>query len=164
MPKVTKATLQFRVEQVAELLLAGKGPKDIFRYGSERDAATGRPWRVSTRQIENYIERAKPLVAHHFDKTRDESFALAIAQRNDIYAHAYEDKDWRTCLVILKDRDELLGLYPSSLSQLNAEVERLTSVIEGRKHVQRKTNQEEGPPGSNGATVDARTRTCPDPG
>jgi hypothetical protein len=150
MPKATKATVQLRIEQVAEILIAGGGPKDVMHFASEKDAATGRPWRVSERQLGNYIERATSLLAQDAEEDRDKRFRLAIAQRQALYARAFEGGDWRTCLAILKDRDELWQLYPSSLSELAAEVERLKQLVEEYRRGTRKANPGNGQAESNG--------------
>jgi hypothetical protein len=128
--KATRALTQQRVEQVAEIRIAGGSFSDIRHYASEKDEETSRPWRVSDRQLWRYIAQADALISTRIEQDRTKRFNLAIAQRQALYARAFEAGDWRAALSILKDRDELWGLYPSSLTDLQAEVERLQKLVE----------------------------------
>src|SRR5438132_4913296 len=115
--KATKATVQTRVEEIAEIRIAGGGFRDIVQYASKKK------WRVADRQLWNYIARADELLATRHEEGKEKRFNLAIAQRQALYARAFEAGDWRAALSILKDRDELWGLYPGSLRELSDEID-----------------------------------------
>jgi hypothetical protein len=139
MPKATKVIVEARVEQVAELLVTGRGVGDILRFASEKSPETGRPWRVSDRQVETYIARAHVLIARRLEPDREKRFRLALAQRNGLLVRALDAGDLRTALAILKDRDELEGLYPSSLTDMQDELLRLQRLVEEYRNGTRKT-------------------------
>lgn len=160
--KATRATVLQRVEQVAELRVAGNSLRDIRHYAAEKDLASGRPWRLSDRQLARYVQQADELIARRLDRDQSKRLCLSIARREAIYAKAFAAGDWRVALAVLKDLDELTGLYPGSLNELAAEVERLKRIIEEQQHGPRKSaagaRQAEG----NGATRNGHAK--PEPG
>jgi hypothetical protein len=163
--KASKALVHLRVEQVAEILVAGGSFRDIWQYASEKDAETGRPWRVSDRQLRRYVALADVLISSRIEHDRDKRFNLAIAQRQALYARAFEAGDWRAALSILKDRDELWGLYPSSLTDMQAEVARLQKLVEEyRTNGTRKATAGPGQAQGHGRNGHGNGKPAADPG
>jgi hypothetical protein len=154
--KASNPLRRLRVEQVAEILVAGGSFRDIWQYASEKDPSTGRPWRVSDRQLRRYVSMADELLSQRMENDRQKRFTLAIAQRQALYARAFEAGDWRAALSILKDRDELWGLYPSSITDMQEEVERLQKQVEELRHGQRKATSSTGQAGNHNGSGSSR--------
>ncbi len=52
--------------------------------------------------------------------SRRNEFDYQMAIRRQLYSQAYRDRNWRLCLDVLKDQAQLLGGYPTKISELQA--------------------------------------------
>lgn len=100
------ALTEQRVEEVFRLLMAGARRADILQFASENQ------WGVSTRSVENYLQKATLGLLKVVTVRSKTRARLRVAMREELYARAFAEGDWRTALAALKDLDELEGRYP----------------------------------------------------
>jgi hypothetical protein len=105
--KATQAEILTRVNEVLQMRLNGAEFVDIRQYASENG------WKVSDRQLWRYIRRTDAILAATLERDREKIFNRHIGQRRALYARSASVSDYRTCLAILRDEAELLGLYPA---------------------------------------------------
>ena len=120
--KSTKSEILKRVEEILQIRLSGAEFVDIRQHASENG------WKLSDRQLRRYIARTDDLLAETLEKNRDKIFNRHIAQRRALYARAASISDYGTCLRILKDEAELLGLYPDRNGPQGVEAAAVVSV------------------------------------
>jgi hypothetical protein len=112
--KSSKVEVLKRVEEVFKLRLGGANYADIVQYASAPEQA----WRVSERQIGNYIAAADKLIVERFDAKAANLLNRHLLQRNQLFAHAMGAGDFRTALAVLQDEAKLEGLYPATKTEL----------------------------------------------
>jgi hypothetical protein len=105
--KSTKSEILKRVEEILQIRLSGAEFVDIRQHASENG------WKLSDRQLRRYIARTDDILAQTLERDRDKIFNRHIGQRRALFARAMSVSDYPTCLRILKDEAELLGLYPA---------------------------------------------------
>jgi hypothetical protein len=138
------------VSQIVEIRIAGGSRSDICRFASEIDKESGRPWRVSDRQIERYISMADDILARRQERDRNKRVALGNARLEALYARCFESGDWRTCLAIQKYADERNGDGQQSLSALADELEEVKQQIMEQRNVETKITPRAGQGEGNG--------------
>jgi hypothetical protein len=62
--------------------------------------------------------RAGEILAQEATRSRRNSFDEQLAIRRALFSKAYNDKNWRLCLDVLKDQCNLMNMYPSRVSEL----------------------------------------------
>jgi len=128
--KATKAQIKQRVELVLKLRILGASFAEIRTFADETDPDSGRPWKVSSRQLWRYVHASDKLLGKSLEKDREKLVNLHLGMRQAMYARAMEGGDYRSALAILKDIDTLLGLYPDSLHELSKKLEMMKSQLE----------------------------------
>jgi hypothetical protein len=108
-----KVTLAQRVNEVLQLRLLGAEFHDLQQHAQEQN------WNVSERQLWRYVAAADKQLEQTLEKDRQKLLNRALAQRAALYARAMSVSDYRTALAVLKDRDELLNLYPPARTELS---------------------------------------------
>ena len=111
--RATKEEILDRVDQIYKLMVLGANPVEI------REWAKQQKWQVSRAQLWRYQLHARKLFVRHLEKNRERNLARGIAQRQQLYALAIEAGDLQTAARILKDQDELLGLYPDAKAKVD---------------------------------------------
>lgn len=102
--KPTKVLIEKRILFISQLLLEGKRTQEICRNMSEK-------WQISRRQVERYITSSYKLWHKEFKNQTKMFLDYHIALRMNLYRIAYEEKNYRNCLELLKDLAKLEGLY-----------------------------------------------------
>jgi hypothetical protein len=101
----TKAEVEKRIDLVYELLVLKRYRKsEILRFISENEG-----WRVSQRQVENYISAATERLKKLSMKTREEWLKETKERIEDIYAMAYNKGSISECRMILETENRILG-------------------------------------------------------
>lgn len=99
--KSTNVEIDERVNAVYDLLLRAYSRTQIVRYCSET-------WNVGERQAENYISRARQLMALDAELERPQWLAAAIARLVDYERRASEANQLSVALKALEDQARLL--------------------------------------------------------
>ena len=102
--KATHAEIEERVTVVYTLLIRGASREEILRHGSET-------WSLTTRQVEDYLARARKRFEELAAYVREEEIGRARAQLHDLYGKNMKVQDYKAALQVRKDLSELLGLY-----------------------------------------------------
>ena len=93
-----------RIHEIYRLLLAGTNRRGVIRYAKLKN------WNVSERTIDAYIKEAMDELTTTLSIDREKKVALAQNRLDDLYNRSYTINDFKTCLSILKESNELNGL------------------------------------------------------
>ena len=104
--KSTKAAFDERVGVVSEMLLSGLKRKDIIQNISGSEILN---WKVTTRQIDNYIEAATKVILKEFEGERTVLINRLYSQYNFLYKKMVISKDYRGAAAVL---DKLCMFIP----------------------------------------------------
>lgn len=96
--KSTKAAFDERVGVVSEMLLSGLKRKDIVQNISGSEILN---WKVTTRQIDNYIEAATKVILKEFEGERTVLINRLYSQYNFLYKKMVISKDYRGAAAVL---------------------------------------------------------------
>ena len=131
-----------RVDVVLRLRLDGAQLHDVLGFandaGAEADLARGGPpWGIDEAAAWALIGRADDLLVARAHVTHERAAALAIAQRDALYARAVNAGDYPAALAVLKDKAQLLGMYPNvaELRQLVKDQDRALQQLEADRAV-----------------------------
>lgn len=113
MAKATKEEVERRINFVYQLLIQQQNHQFILHYAAQK-------WGCKSRQVKTYISRAGELLAQEAAIARRGSFDEQLAIRRALFSKAYNDKNWRLCLDVLKDQCSLMNMYPSHIGELEA--------------------------------------------
>lgn len=102
----TKAEIEVKVTEIFKLLIAGVQRHDIRRYVAEKVK-----WEVPERTLDRYLSRATELIRASAAFDRNTELGRAISRLHDLYSRSYRVQDFKTCLTIQRELNELLGLY-----------------------------------------------------
>jgi hypothetical protein len=107
MAKATKAQIIQRLNAVVKLRLGGAAIREIFQYSQDHN------WDVGDDAVYKYVGKADAIIAEHAERDRDRLLAFEVNARNRVFVRAMEKGDLEAALKVLKDRAQLLNLYPS---------------------------------------------------
>ena len=93
-----------RIHEIYRLLLTGTSRRSIIRYASIKQ------WGVSDRTIDGYIKEAMEELTTALSVDREKKAAIAQNRLEDLYNRSYTINDFKTCLAVLKESNELNGL------------------------------------------------------
>jgi hypothetical protein len=110
-PRSNNAEIARRVNAVYLELLGGGARGEIVQFCSKQ-------WRVTARQIDDYIAAANALIEAEAAKTHDEQFQAHVGIRRAIRLRAREHGDLRMELDAAKDEAKLRDLYPDERSNV----------------------------------------------
>jgi hypothetical protein len=105
MAKATNAEVEQRISKVFSMLVEGASYGEIVRHAAEK-------WKLSDRQTDTYIKRAKIQLSEHAQVERAEEFGKALARLSDLYKRALKLHDFRTALSVQKEINAVMGHYP----------------------------------------------------
>jgi hypothetical protein len=129
----TKAETLRRIEQVADLILAGAELKDLREFAlssSDNPDDPKKSWNVSEYQLRRYMTGAYKIFAASVEKNRGRLLAKHIAQRHNLYARALAVGDLRAAMAVLRDVAVLQSVYPCKKLELGTPVAlEITEVI-----------------------------------
>lgn len=115
--KSTNAEYLSRVTAVYRLLINGTSRRDIIDY------AEGQQWGVTSSMVDKYITAARSEIATVTQEERDAALGLAYRRLDKLYLKSYTDGDYKTCLAIQKEINEVSGLKTTKL-----DVDRVVSI------------------------------------
>lgn len=104
------ALVEKRVAEVFVLLLRGASRADIWRHLAENGAE---PERTVDRYIARATQRFKALAKVDAEQERGRQ----LSRLEDLYSRLFRIQDYRTALAVLKERNELAGLYPEKVQK-----------------------------------------------
>jgi hypothetical protein len=102
------ALVEKRVLEVFKLLLRGASRAEIWQHLAENGAE---PERTVDRYIGKATQRFKALAKVDAEKERGRQ----LARLEDLYSRLFRIQDYRTALAVLKERNELAGIYPEKV-------------------------------------------------
>jgi hypothetical protein len=115
--KVTKAEQERRITQVYTMLLRREPRHAIVQYGSNE-------WGVTPRATDNYIAAATACIVQEQEELRATRgkmfFHKTMSSLDFVFRQAVRDRDWRTCLAVIKEQNTIMGIYPSKMQVLEA--------------------------------------------
>jgi hypothetical protein len=106
-----EATHDERVSAIVDLMLQGWPRRKIIQIISTNEKFL---WKVTTRQIDNYIRDAKAIIRESATFDREEEIGAAIERYRQLHASSYMIHDYKTCLAVSRELTELLGLKAQS--------------------------------------------------
>ena len=125
MSKGSNAEVEQRVFDVAKIMLGGMmRTSEIIRHCSEK-----KDWGVGSRQIENYIARAKEIIVLENKKDVDFERNLAINQLNDLIRKNLADENYREVRNCIKDKAGILGIIESRFKEKEGEKKSELKVV-----------------------------------
>ncbi|MBP7675754.1 MAG: hypothetical protein KBB14_05480 [Thermoanaerobaculia bacterium] len=104
------ALVEKRILDVFKLLLRGADRAEIWRHLAENGAE---PERTADRYIARATARFKALAKVDAEKERGRQ----LARLEDLYSRLFRIQDYRTALAVLKERNELAGIYPEKVQK-----------------------------------------------
>jgi len=107
MPKNKKSSHAVVRERVLFLMpmISMLSNNEMFRYVSENT-----DWKVSERQIENYIAKAREALRADFEDRKKAARELSFNNYKNLYNKSFMMEDYRTCLSIQTRIDTIFGL------------------------------------------------------
>jgi len=130
MAKATNAEIEIRVNKVIQLLILNTNRHDILKYFRTKLNID-----ISIKSIDIYIRNAKRIIKKKAKYNIDEQVGKAIARLDDLYLKAYMIQDYKTCLSIQKEINNLLGLITQKVDLTTAgePLEPVTIIMQGEK-------------------------------
>jgi len=105
-----------RIGAVYQGLMKGWSRTKLIQYGSN-------VWGVGTRQVDNYIKRARGIVLGEVTKNMVYDYKLAILRLTELYSKAQAENNYLACRFILNDLHKIQGLYTTKVHvQIDGEV------------------------------------------
>jgi hypothetical protein len=108
----TRAEKLRRVQVVLQLLRDGTDNATIQLNGQ-------REWNVSRRTIDAYLSAARAIFQEVAKKHMEEELGLAKERLQDLYGKLYKSGDFRGCLLVQRERNDLLGLQAPKRSEVD---------------------------------------------
>lgn len=106
--KSSKAEICKRVSRIFELMTQG-----FFDFEIVQNVSNNEGWNVSDRQIYNYISKANEMFSDYAKIKRDIELGKAITRLNVLFNKSLKVQDYKTCLMIQKEINTLMGNYPA---------------------------------------------------
>ncbi|MFP5437251.1 MAG: hypothetical protein ACLGH8_05670 [Bacteroidia bacterium] len=104
MKKSEKHIVNERIKEIAVMLMNGYSRDKILQN-------TSKLWRVSNRQIDTYISKARENITSEIQRNVEYDYAKAITRYEFLFSKAIESLDYRLALTINKELSSLQGLY-----------------------------------------------------
>ena len=96
-----------RAGQVAELLIAGLGKRDLQKWVTDKSQWTPAP---TERQLSRYVADATQLIQERAEKQADQQLSLAINRLEMLFSRCLLVQDFKGALACQKELDQLLNL------------------------------------------------------
>ena len=104
MNKSSKYIVNQRIKEVVSMLILGYN-RDLILQN------TSNLWKVSDRQIDTYISKARTLIEQSVKKQVAYDYAKAVRRYEELYRLSIEKKDYKTALSVNKELTTLQGLF-----------------------------------------------------
>jgi hypothetical protein len=108
--KATAAEVEERVTKIYSLVIHGANREEILRYGSAK-------WKVTTRQVEEYLARATKRFVALAAFVREEELGKVRERLEFLYGRNVKARDFKAAHQVLSDTADLLGLYAPKQSR-----------------------------------------------
>lgn len=105
-PKATRAEVKRRVSKVTDLLASGVNRAGILQYVSDKT-----DWKLTDRQIDNYIQRATDSFKDTPGIDRVEQYKKAIRRMEMILSACLKVQDYARAIAASKELHTLMALY-----------------------------------------------------
>jgi hypothetical protein len=103
--KIISAEMDQRINYVAMLILKGISSRyEILQIASKLD------WKVSNRQIDTYMARARMMIQDLAREDREFELAKSLGRHDLLFNKSLHQNDYRTALEIEKSRAKIVGL------------------------------------------------------
>ena len=126
-PRVTKATIARRVEEVLLVRLQGGAIWNLREYVREKEREEGSAWflpegarPLSDSQLWRYMAKAEKLAAENYRASAKRLLRTHLVRREHLYGMAVLQGDVRAALAVLADAAALEGLYPAAKRELTS--------------------------------------------
>lgn len=121
----TAATVA-RIAEVAELIINGAATSEIRLYAQKNE------WGVKDRSVDDYIRKAKDLIAQTTRDSRALRINLADRRLNMVFARSMRNKDYSAAMAALREYNKLFGLYGEAEAgeHQRAEVDALSKSLQ----------------------------------
>lgn len=104
MPKSTSAEMDARIAAVYRKLLEGARRRDIMQYNKDVG------WNVCESMVDRYIALATAEIAEVTELEKQTALGMAYKRLDMLFSEAHRDKDFKTCLAVQRELNELGGL------------------------------------------------------
>jgi len=125
----TKKKSSFAVvqERVLELmpLISRMDYQEILRY-----VAINTNWNINTRQIDNYIAKAKEAMKDHYKDVKDGIREQSLNNLKNLYNDSHSVGDFKNCLAIQKEIDDLFGIRIKESTNIEVNVNTEKTITE----------------------------------
>ena len=93
-----------RIAAVYRLLLEGARRRDIMQYNKDVG------WNVCESMVDRYIALATAEIAEVTELEKQTALGMAYKRLDMLFSEAHRDKDFKTCLAVQRELNELGGL------------------------------------------------------
>ena len=104
MPRSTSAEIDARIAAVYRKLLEGARRRDIMQYNKDVG------WNVCESMVDRYIALATAEIAEVTELEKQTALGMAYKRLDMLFSEAHRDKDFKTCLAVQRELNELGGL------------------------------------------------------
>lgn len=126
--KTDDAEVTRRVDQIFHLMVKGKSRLQILQHASEKTT-----WKVSERTVDEYIARAKKLLAKHSEPKKAVELGKAFLRLEYLFDQNLGINDFKAALAVQKEINAMLGLNaPKALEIQTWETKALDYIKEGK--------------------------------
>jgi len=108
MKRSTKVTVLQRIKEVTSMLIKGYSREDILQFASKK-------WKVSDRQIDDYISKAKTELTDSIKKDIKYDYSKAVRRYEELFMFCMKKKDYKTALSANKELATLQGLLKTQV-------------------------------------------------
>ena len=112
--KSTHVETQTRIATIYRLLLNGLRRREIIQYVSETT-----DWGVSERSVDNYIKQAAAEISEIHKTEKIAAYSMSRRRLDDLYFKSMEIADYKTCLQIQKESNDLEGLKSPTKTEIS---------------------------------------------
>ncbi len=111
--KATKAEINNRVNQIADMILQGFTRAQILQFITEKTT-----WEISERTADYYIRKARDKFETDAEINRRYELGRAMKRLDDLYRRNMAIQDYKAALSVQKERSTLTGLYSDKVQLL----------------------------------------------
>lgn len=122
--RLTPQEQEDRVREIYRLLITRNDDKTAIRFAAMK-------WGISRSQAYNYIKRAKEDLYKIRMENRAEIYAMQFNSMDDLYCQSYKQGDYKNCLQIIKEQNEIAGLHKEQIQHTVT----VTDISALREHI-----------------------------
>lgn len=111
MDKGTNEEIEIRVDKVLQLYILRQTRRDILKYFKTKLKID-----ISIESIDYYIRKAKNKINKKSKFKIDHEIGKSISRMEDLYLKSYTIQDFKTCLSVQKEINNLFGLITQNIN------------------------------------------------